>query len=52
MADLSEGSTVLIVFNSAHTPNDIQEIVERIKNKVGGHGKVVLEHAERLLLGK
>lgn len=44
------GHTVLLIWSGASPPEDIQETVDQLKGRVGGGGKVNLEHVDRLKL--
>ena len=46
------GHTVLLIWSGASPPEDIQETVDQLKGRVGGGGKVNLEHVDRLKLCK
>ena len=46
------GKRVLVVWYGGNTTESIQEVVEDLRGKAGGAGEVLLEHAERLLIGQ
>lgn len=45
------GKSVLFIFNSGYSPDQLEKAVSSIKNNAGENGTVSLEHAERLGLG-
>ena len=45
------GKRVLVVWDGGSRTESIQEVVEDVRGKTGESGEVLLEHAERLLLG-
>ena len=50
--ELVSGKRVLLVWHGGHTPEAIQPAVERLRKKAGSGGAVMLEHADRLIVGK
>ena len=46
------GHAVLLMWSGISPPDDIQEVVDQLKERVGGDGKVNLEHVDRLKLCK
>lgn len=46
------GKRVLVVWHGGNTTESIQEVVEDLRGKTGEAGQVLLEHAERLLIGQ
>lgn len=45
------GRVVLVIWHQAHTPEVMQPLLERMMERVGETGKVVVENAERLITG-
>lgn len=45
------GKSVLFVFNSGYSPDQLQKVVSSVRENTGENGSVALEHAERLGLG-
>ena len=50
--ELVSGKKVLLVWHGGHTPEAIQPVVEGLREKAGSEGVVLLEHADRLTMGK
>lgn len=48
---LVSGKRVLLVWHGGHSPEAMQPVVEGLREKAGGGGTVLLEHAERLTIG-
>lgn len=49
---LVSGKKVLLVWHGGHSPEAIQPVVERLREKAAeSGGSVMLEHAERLAIG-
>ena len=46
------GKRVLVVWYGGNRAESIQEVVEDLRGKTGASGEVLLEHADRLLLGQ
>ena len=49
--ELLAGGRVLVLWHQAHRPEAMQSVLEGLRERVGG-GEVLLEHAERLILGE
>ncbi len=45
------GKNVLVIWHQAHVPEAMQPVLEALRARAGDAGKVILEHAERLVLG-
>ncbi len=45
------GKCVLVIWHQANVPEAMKPVLEALRARVGGAGKVTLEHAERLVLG-
>ena len=45
------GRVVLVIWHQAHTPEVMQPLLERMMERVGATGRVVVENAERLITG-
>lgn len=50
-SDIS-GQKVLLIWSGVSPPRDIQEIVDKLKERVNSDGKVSLEHVDRLKMCK
>ena len=48
---LLSGKSVLVIWHQAHTPEAMQPVLESLRAQADDTGRVVLEHAERLVLG-
>ena len=49
--ELLVGRRVLVIWYQAHNPEGMQPILEELRRRAGEAGHVLLEHAERLVLG-
>ena len=50
--ELVRGKKVLLVWHGGHSPDALQPVVEGLRAKAGNDGTVLLEHAQRLNIGK
>lgn len=46
------GKRILLLWHGGNTSERIQQVVEDLKVKCGESGTVLLEHADRLLMGQ
>ena len=52
MQTVKSGDSVLLVWFSTHSTNDISVLAENLRTRVGGSGCVLLENVERVALGE
>lgn len=50
--EVVRGKKVLLVWHGGHSPEALQPVVEGLRAKAGNDGTVLLEHAQRLNIGK
>jgi hypothetical protein len=46
--DVKEGQRVLLMWSGTDTPGSMKDVVEQLQQKVGGAGKVQVEHADKI----
>ncbi len=49
---LLSAKRTLLIWHSGHVAEETQEAVVRLRKRAGDNGTVLLEHAQRLLLGR
>lgn len=51
-SSLVAGKRVLLIWHGGSATEAVQDVVGDLRQKAGGNGEVLLEHAQRLLMGE
>ena len=49
--DLLRDKKVLLIWHGAHTPEEVQSTVEKLRERAASGGTILLEHSERIVNG-